>query len=116
MQVARIVTGTGTRKAAKTTAALAGVIRRGGATTLADDLGTPFFLTLGEYALWSGTRWIGERGASVFVLNAKREDATIFRASAIVLAEKVAMAFGRSEVVVQIQVAGIGRETIGVLP
>ena len=116
MRVARIVTGAGSREAAETVDSLVRVIRRAGAANFADKRDTPFFVTLGALALWTRNRWVGERGAAAFVLNARRDSTRVFSTSVLKLAEEVARAFGRSQVIVQIQVAGIEREIRGVVP
>src|SRR5260370_15636600 len=54
MKVARIVTGAGSRETAETVDTLVRAVRRVGAKSFADERGTPFFVTPGPYALWSG--------------------------------------------------------------
>ena len=116
MKVARIVTGAGSRETAETVDTLVRAVRRVGAKSFADERGTPFFVTIGAYALWSGKRWKGERGVAAFVLNSRRDSARVFSRSVLKLAEELARAFARSEVIVQIQVAGLEREIRGVVP
>ena len=113
---ARLVTGLGTAPEAKSVTDLVTVVRTAGAHTFADERRTPFFLIPGTYSLRTRGRWIEEPGAAVFVLNSRSEDAALFRASAIVLAETIAQQLERSEVILEIQLGGISQQVIGVRP
>ena len=113
---ARLVTGLGTAPEARSVADLVTVVRSAGAHTFADERWTPFFVIAGTYSLRTRGRWIEEPGAAVFLLNSRGEDAAVFRASAIALAETIAQQLGRSEAILEIQLGGISQQVIGVRP
>jgi hypothetical protein len=115
-RTARIVTPIGRRNVERATAQLVDIVRRVGAPSFSDAKGTPFFTSDGLFEFWTSGRARTERALAVVVMNARHDEAALFRAAAVVLAEQIAKGLRQAEVIVQIQVAGISQQLFGVRP